>query len=196
MTTHIEPVVDNERVAPSRLGLLVGGAFGAVALGLVALSTPFLLPALRKHCLPYVPATSEQLSNLSRAFRKHSARGDTFIDVGSGDGRICRLASSLGMYSHVHGVELNGWLILYSRMKAMRQPNVKFYRRDLWTFPLHQYDALCIFGVDTMMGPLEKYLRSTRTRQQVIYACRFPFSSLKPIDEIGTGIDTVWVYRL
>lgn len=187
---------DQADLPSNRLGLLVAAAFGTVALGLVALTTPFLKPALRKHCLPYVPATNDQLFNLRKAFRRHSTKGDKFIDVGSGDGRICRLASELKLYSQVHGVELNSWLILYSRFKSIKQPNVKFFRRDLWNFPLDQYESICIFGVDSMMDPLEKYLCSTRTRKQTIYACRFPFSSLKQIDEIGSGIDTVWVYKL
>lgn len=179
-----------------RLGLVVAGSFGAIGLALVAVTTPFLLPALRRYCLPYVPATDAQLHNLSRAFRKHSKLGDSFIDVGSGDGRICRLAGQLNIYSQVHGVELNNWLVLYSRLKSFGSSNIKFYRRDLWKFPLKSYDSICIFGVDTMMEPLEAYLRSQNERESTIYACRFPFKNIKQIDELGEGIDTVWVYRL
>lgn len=181
-----------------RLGLIVAGTFGAFGLALVAITTPFLLPALRKHCLPYVPATNNQLINLQKAFNKHSKQGDSFVDVGSGDGRICRLASKLNIYTKVHGVELNTWLVLYSRIQSFssRNSDIKFYRCDLWKFPLENYNSVCIFGVDSMMPPLETYLKERRTREQIIYACRFPFKNLTQIDEIGAGIDTVWIYKL
>lgn len=187
---------DQHRKSHGRVGLLAAGTLGAAGLVLVALTTPFLLPALRRHCLPYVPATNDQLANLKGAFTKHSSKGDRFLDIGSGDGRICRLASKLGVYSQVNGVELNNWLVLYSRLKSIRQPGVKFYHRNLWKFPLHQYESICIFGVDTMMQPLEEYLEKTNTREQTIFACRFPFKELKQVDEIGQGLDTVWVYKL
>lgn len=45
-------------------GAVVIGTIGAAAVGITALSVPFIAPALRRHALPYVPATDEQLSNL------------------------------------------------------------------------------------------------------------------------------------
>lgn len=194
---QVQQMKNNVENSPNKAGLVIASTFGVVALGLVAISTPFLLPALRKHCLPYVPATNDQLSNLRVAFSRHSRKGGSFLDIGSGDGRICRLASELQLYSQVHGVELNSWLVLYSRFKSVGYPNLKIFRSDLWKFPLHRYDSMCIFGVDSMMDPLEKYLCSMSSgNQQIVFACRFPFNSLKQIDEIGQGIDTVWVYKL
>lgn len=187
---------DHER---SRLGMLVAGGFGLVGATLIFLTTPFILPALRKHCLPYVPATDNQISNLSKALKKYSQKGDSFLDIGSGDGRICRLAFSQGIYSKVHGVDLNYMLVLFSRIMALKSGNykvVKYHHSDLWRFPLNSYDAISIFGVESMMEPLEKYLTESASKQQIIYACRFPFRNLSQLDEVGEGIDTVWVYKL
>jgi len=61
------------------LGWIVGGA----TVGLCTLVTPFILPALRKHCLPYVPATTHQV----RVIVQH-AKGKRLVDIGSGDGRV------------------------------------------------------------------------------------------------------------
>ena len=61
----------------------VGWVIGGTTVGLCALVTPFILPALRKHCLPYVPATTRQV----RLVVQH-AKGKTLVDIGSGDGRV------------------------------------------------------------------------------------------------------------
>ena len=42
-------------------------------------------PALRRICLPYVPATPSQISNVVLALK---GRGGSVLDIGSGDGRI------------------------------------------------------------------------------------------------------------
>lgn len=184
----------------SKFGLFVGGTLGVAGLTLVALTTPFVLPALRKHCLPYVPATEQQLCNLIKAFKSHAQSGSKFIDIGSGDGRICQEAARTRLFSQVHGVELNYPLVIYSRILSLGQKHtkaVKFFHQDLWKFPLGNYESICIFGVESMMDPLQKYLSSQqRVSSQTVFACRFRFKGLTPVDEIGEGIDTVWVYKI
>ena len=68
-------------------------------MGVYALTAPFLLPALRKICLPFVPATSAQVKNVFTAL---SGRSGSLIDIGSGDGRIVsNTAAEHTAYSHV-----------------------------------------------------------------------------------------------
>ena len=53
------------------------------------LAVPFLTPALRRHALPYVPATREQLDNIFYLLKQYSTKQRRhLIDLGSGDGRI------------------------------------------------------------------------------------------------------------
>lgn len=54
-------------------------------MGLTIICAPFISPALRKYCLPYIPATNQQLENILNALR---GRKGTVLDLGSGDGRI------------------------------------------------------------------------------------------------------------
>ena len=65
-----------------------GWIIGGTTIGLCAVVTPFILPALRKHCLPYVPATTRQV----RLVVQH-AKGKTLVDIGSGDGRVVSIIS-------------------------------------------------------------------------------------------------------
>lgn len=52
------------------------------------------------------------------------------------------------------GVELNFWLVLYSRLVAMKsqiRPTPKFVRTDLWKYHLKPFSNVVIFGVEEMV---------------------------------------------
>lgn len=59
---------------------------GGAAIGLSVICAPFVAPAFRKYCLPYVPATNSQISNILQLLQKNSR--EKLLDIGSGDGRI------------------------------------------------------------------------------------------------------------
>lgn len=124
----------------------VGWIIGGATVGLCALVTPFILPALRKHCLPYVPATTQQV----RLVLQH-ARGKTLVDIGSGDGRVVSCYGVVKMiitrlyllkvieaakagYNAV-GYELNPWLVVYSKLNSCYHgvyKNTSFHCKDIW----------------------------------------------------------------
>ena len=84
---------DNEK---SALPVAALAGAGAALLALVAIPAPFLLPALRKHCLPYVAANAQQLELLEKACRRRGVK--RLVDLGSGDGVVCvELAKRLGV---------------------------------------------------------------------------------------------------
>jgi hypothetical protein len=58
---------------------------GGTAVTLSVICMPFVSPALRRFCLPYVPATATQIKNVVSALAGRSGR---LVDLGSGDGRI------------------------------------------------------------------------------------------------------------
>ena len=74
---------------------------GCSALALSAICLPFVTPALRRVCLPYVPATDKQVENVFKALARgnttstssSSAKRPTLVDIGSGDGRIVSAAA-------------------------------------------------------------------------------------------------------
>jgi len=186
----------------SNKGLFLVAITGGAALALSTICIPFVTPALRKYCLPYVPATTQQVENVLRALSINSSKnsniGQKLVDIGSGDGRIV-LASAKEGYQ-AHGIELNIWLVLYSRWKALLNRNLRgtasFSKQDLWKSNLSGYEKVVIFGVEQMMPDLEKKLLIELKQDSEIVACRFPFPGLTPIHIIGEGIDSVWLYKI
>lgn len=75
----------------SSWGFLVTGVVGGTLVAVYAVATPFITPALRKICLPFVPATTKQIENVVKMLR--SRRGP-LVDIGSGDGRIVSYAKT------------------------------------------------------------------------------------------------------
>ncbi|XP_034039756.1 ATP synthase subunit C lysine N-methyltransferase [Thalassophryne amazonica] len=176
-----------------KVGLVVTGLLGGSLLALYAVLVPFVTPALRKICLPFVPATTAQVENVLRVFR---ARSGTLVDIGSGDGRIVIAAAKRGFQAS--GFELNPWLVWYSRYKAWREgvhSSTSFHISDLWKVSFAQYSNVIIFGVPQMMDQLELKLERELSSTAKVVACRFPFPTWVPEHTTGEGIDTVWVYN-
>uniref|UniRef100_A0A8C3B0M3 FATP synthase c subunit lysine N-methyltransferase n=1 Tax=Cyclopterus lumpus TaxID=8103 RepID=A0A8C3B0M3_CYCLU len=164
-----------EKKSRSRVGVIATGLLGGALVALYAVAAPFVAPALRKYCLPFVPATTAQVENVLRVLR---ARSGTLVDIGSGDGRIVIAAAKHGFQAS--GFELNPWLVWYSRYMAMREGvhhSTSFHISDLWK-----------------MDQLELKLASELPGTAKVVACRFPFPTWVPEHSAGEGIDTVWVY--
>ncbi|XP_037537491.1 protein FAM173B-like isoform X2 [Nematolebias whitei] len=185
-------VVTTDKRSRSLLGLVVTGVVGGSLVALYAVAAPFLAPALRKVCLPFVPATPAQVQNVLKVLR---SRSGTLVDIGSGDGRIVIAAAKRGFQAS--GFELNPWLVWYSRYKAWRvgvHRSTFFHISDLWKASFAPYANVVIFGVPQMMDRLELKLSAELPVTAKVVACRFPFPTWIPEHTEGEGIDTVWVY--
>ncbi|XP_058129245.1 ATP synthase subunit C lysine N-methyltransferase [Anopheles ziemanni] len=193
----VPPVKAGERKSTSLSGKILISITGGIAVGLSIVCYPFVAPALRKHCLPYVPATPNQIKNVL-SFIKPVGGSSRLLDIGSGDGRIVIAAARAQRSLKADGVELNPWLVYYSRFAALRHGvlgKTNFYRKDLWKFSLAPYDHIVIFGVEQMMVDLEKKIQQEASPGTTVIACRFPFPSMKVENRIDEGVDSVWVYR-
>ncbi|KAM6102231.1 ATP synthase subunit C lysine N-methyltransferase isoform 1-T1 [Theristicus caerulescens] len=138
-------------------GLLVTAGVGGTLVALYAVATPFVTPALRKVCLPFVPATATQIQNVLKMLENRSG---SLVDIGSGDGRIVIAAAKRGFKAV--GYELNPWLVWYSRYRAWRDgvhQNTRFYISDLWKVSFSRYKNVVVFGVPQMECLLESSAR-------------------------------------
>ncbi|EJW74049.1 hypothetical protein WUBG_15041 [Wuchereria bancrofti] len=69
-------------------GMIAAGTMTTGAVAVTAMCVPFVTPALRKICIPYVPATPQQLQNVATALSTCPAKVSPLVDLGSGDGRV------------------------------------------------------------------------------------------------------------
>ncbi|KAL7065488.1 hypothetical protein AAHC03_04645 [Spirometra sp. Aus1] len=128
---------------------------------MVYLLSPFITPAFRRICLPFVPATPSQLRNVCGLLRHAQCSGRRLgrvLDIGSGDGRVVTsvLTDPRLCVDRAVGVELNRPLVWLSRWRAWRlgllPSRASFYRADLWKFSLSPYQTVIVFGVDSMVS--------------------------------------------
>lgn len=64
------------------------------------------------------------------------------------------LSAAHAGFTPAEGVELNPWLVIYSKVQALRQgfsSTTSFHRKDLWKFSLKPYPNIVIFGVEEMV---------------------------------------------
>lgn len=184
--------LEANRLKKSSWGVLFTGIVGGTLVAVYAVATPFVTPALRRICLPFVPATTKQIENVVKMLQ---CRRGPLVDIGSGDGRIVIAAAKEGFTAV--GYELNPWLVWYSRYRAWRegvQASARFYISDLWKVTFSQYSNVVIFGVPQMMAQLEEKLELELKDDARVIACRFPFPHWTPAQVTGKGLDTVWAY--
>jgi len=102
-------------------------------------------------------------------------------------------------YFQAHGVELNPWLVLFSRLQSLRlrmsgaSGKASFSVRDLFKHDLGVYDHVVVFGVDSMMPLLREKLAAEMSSHCSVVVCRFPLPC-SPSETVGEGLDTVWLY--
>ena len=200
----------------SKFGFYATLSIGAVAIGFSIATIPFLTPALRKHTLPYIPATPKQIKNVFKAIKMYSnsknitstipSKGISpkLVDLGSGDGRIVFDAARRGFQAT--GVELNAVLVLYSKFATLRSWSNKstkedisthrpmFMRADFWTLNMKEYDIIVVFGVQEMMKDLAFKLKTEIKTDTLIVSCRNPIPNFKSVFNIDEEIDSVWIY--
>lgn len=72
------------------------------------------------------------------------------------------------------GVELNTWLVQYSRISALYNgvfKHTKFYQKDLWKFDVSPYKYIVIFGVEQMVSRILGFEFIFYAEQMQYYNC-------------------------
>ncbi len=121
-TSSPETNVYFDRNDNSRDGLhpaVAFGLFGAlIAHGAIILSLP---PVIRGKGAPFLPTASKGLNIMFKELRKQPVvlggkKNLTFLDLGSGDGRVVFRASREGLFHKSIGYEINPGTCIYMRI--------------------------------------------------------------------------------
>ena len=122
----------------------------------------------------YVPSNEKAINAIIKMAKLK--KGGKIADLGSGDGRIVIAFARSGIQAH--GFEINPFLVLFSRWNIKKEKltdRASIHWQDFWKINFNPYNAVVVFGIDYMMGRLEKKLRSEMRPGSKILLNIFPF---------------------
>lgn len=105
---------------------------------------------------PYLPTLKRDLKQLFETLRLKPT--DHVVDLGSGDGRVMLAAAQRG--AATTGVELNIFLIAWSRLRLRRYKKTRVRFGNMWKFDLPDDTShVFVFLAQKFMPKLEEYLK-------------------------------------
>jgi hypothetical protein len=137
---------------------------------------------------PYLPT----MKNQSKAALDllDLKKGQTLLELGSGDGRVLRAAAKRGL--NAVGYELNPILIVVSYMvtfKYRKQVRIKW--ANYWQVDWSGCDGVYVFLLDKYMLKLDKRLKTTKPRPKKLAS----FAWKIPGKKISAEKDGVFLYE-
>ena len=102
-------------------------------------------------------------------------------------------AARQGIYAH--GVELNPWLVWWSRWRARLaglNPRAAFTCGNLWRFDCRPFAAVTVYGLGPIMARLERKLDAELAPGARVVSHAFKFPHWQPI-KVDAG---VYLYRM
>jgi cyclopropane fatty-acyl-phospholipid synthase-like methyltransferase len=107
---------------------------------------------------PFVPSTNPVASKMVELARLK--KGQTVYDLGSGDGRILKLAAQKGV--RAIGLEINPWLVLYTNLRyafGKHPGTAKAIWRNFWNQSYADADVIFVYLLPWYMDKLAKKLK-------------------------------------
>lgn len=105
---------------------------------------------------PYLPTLKRDLKQLLEALELKPT--DHVVDLGSGDGRVMLAAAQRG--ATTTGVELNIFLIAWSRLRLRKYKKTRVRFGNMWKFDLPDDTSyVFVFLAQKFMPKLEEYLK-------------------------------------
>jgi hypothetical protein len=105
--------------------------------------------------------------------------GQTLIDLGSGDGRLLKLAAERGIRGI--GYEINPWLWIISLINCRAYAGiVEIHLANFWKVTLPSADVISVFLIDRYMGRLDEKLTNELKRPTILVSYVFALPHRKP----------------
>jgi SAM-dependent methyltransferase len=152
----------------------------SVGLGLIALillSAAISLLWQSTFGVPFLPSSTVKFKKVLTQLRLTDGAGKTFVDLGSGDGRIVLAAAKLGYKAF--GVETNPFLLLISKVAAkIFKLSANFSGTNFFDLNLEDYDVVYVYLLPKTLANLEKIIDPTASKPQRIISKTFKFPNL------------------
>lgn len=139
---------------------------------------------------PFVPSSKKRIQAMKQLANFRDS--DTFLDVGSGDGRVLRAVAT-----HVRvarGIEINStlvwWSIMMNRIHGLE--NVHIIKQDFWKKSIADVDVMFAYCIDSKMNRLEEKIKNEMKPGSRIISNGFILPSLQPHKQV----DGVTLYVL
>ncbi|OGD86735.1 hypothetical protein A2870_02750 [Candidatus Curtissbacteria bacterium RIFCSPHIGHO2_01_FULL_41_11] len=132
--------------------------------------------------LPYVATEHKKIETIIKlaAIKK----GETAIDLGSGDGRLLLAAAQKGAIAV--GYEVNPFLIaitlIHAKLKGLSE-NISVYKQNLWNADLKTADVIFVYGRQKNMERFENYVFRNSNKKTRVVVNTNPFPGKKPHKE-------------
>lgn len=135
---------------------------------------------------PYVPSQKKYVNEAFTKLYKLS-QNDVLLDVGSGDGKVLRLASARG--ATAIGYELNPVLVIISRLLSLKNGKVSVKLADLWLEPIpEKTTVIYVFAVTRDIHRIIQKIQGEVNRvNREIHVISYgnSFEDIKPVKELG-----------
>lgn len=146
---------------------------------------------------PYVPTSERVVADVLK--KAGLEKGKTFMELGSGDGRIVREAVRLYGVRGI-GIDINDLLIRWSRFLAGRQhlKNIEFRRENVFNTNLEEADYLYLFLMPELLRKLDGRFREKLRKGTLVISHGFKLEGWenKKIDEIKSEPFSTYFYRV
>jgi precorrin-6B methylase 2 len=129
---------------------------------------------------PYVATKSERIKKALKASKLK--RGETFYELGSGDGRVVIEAAKMG--AKAYGIEQSWIRVLISRWKARKLANAKFIHGNIFKHDLGVADVVFVFLLPKGINKLEPILKKNLKKGSRVITQTFHFTNWKPTNKI------------
>lgn len=109
-------------------------------------------------------------------------KGQTLLELGSGDGRVLRAAAQRGL--NVVGYELNPLLVVYSRLLTWRyRRQVTVVWGNFWRRDLSEADGIFVFLLQPYMEKLDKKIAAECRKGTKLVSFAFHIDSRRAVRE-------------
>jgi precorrin-6B methylase 2 len=168
-----------------------------VFLGALIAALGYLLVNLFNSLLPllyggaiYVPTKRDRVERMVTLAGVRP--GEKAVDLGSGDGRLVIALARAG--AEAHGYEVNPLLVRRSR-KSIRaaglEDRVFICQGSFWDADLAAFDVIAVYGMQHVMGRLERKLEREMKDGARLVANSFDLPTWEPLEKSGG----VYLYR-